>query len=286
VTYVQPGENLELVLTNFYGRIANPLLTNLEVEFTGLTVSDLYPQQLPDIYQGSSLLLSGRYTATTSTVTVQVRGWTGKEKQEYTYQFNLQKTGNHAFVPRLWATRRVGQLLDQVRVAGESPALVEEIRALGLGYGIVTPYTTFVIAAQTEGVASTSNMDLYRDQAELNQVSGDTTVKARVQNQAYQQTDQANLASGDNVINTLQHSLAQVSNQTVDLSLFKLYKAPDEPITEAWLSRNIKVDQEITFGSDAYFALAEDPAIRPFLQSGINVIFVYKGEVIAIQEAQ
>ena len=284
VTYVQPGENLELVLTDFYRRIASPLLTNVEVEFEGMTVSDLYPQQLPDMFQGSSLLLSGRYQATTSTVTVHVRGWTGEQQQEYSYQFDMQQTGNYAFVPRLWATRRIGQLLDQVRVSGETAALVEEIRALGLGYGIVTPYTTFVITAQTEGAASASNMDLYSNQAELNQFSGETTVQARVQNQTYQQADQANLASGGNVINNAQHSMAQISDQNIDLSLFKLYKIPNEPITDEWISKNINVDREVIFGSDAYFVLADDSAIRPFLQSGTNVIFVYEGEVIAVQE--
>ena len=131
VTYVQPGENLEVALTEFYGKIAHPLLTDLEIEFEGLEASDLYPEALPDLFQGSSLLLTGRYGPADGPVSVRVRGRAGGERREYVYHFDLEETGGRDFVPRLWATRRVGALLDQVRVEGESQALVDEIRDLG-----------------------------------------------------------------------------------------------------------------------------------------------------------
>jgi Ca-activated chloride channel family protein len=284
VTYVQPGENLETALTNFYQHIAHPVLTDVTIEFEGIAVSDLYPQVLPDLFQGSSLLLTGRYQAGDSTVTVRVHGQAGNKPEAYVYHFDLAQTTGHDFVPRLWATRRVGELLDRVRVQGESQALAAEIQNLGLSYGLVTPYTTFIIEAQTEGAASADNMDLY-DQRDLNLAWGQTTVQARVQNQAYQQATQANLASGGNVVNYGQRSLAQVAEQNVDLTLLQNAggKAANNPITAEWLALNIHIDRTVTFGSYEYFALADDPAIRPFLQSGRNVVFEYKGEVIAVQ---
>jgi Ca-activated chloride channel family protein len=282
VTYVQPGENLELVLTGFNDRIARPVLTDLTVTFEGMDVSELQPQPLPDLFQGSSLLLTGRYQATNSPVTVRVQGRAGEQERSYSYSFDLAQTGDYDFVPRLWATRRLGQLLDQVRVEGESATLVEEIRSLGLGYGLVTPYTTFVIAAQTEGAASTANMALYDNQSALNQASGQTTIQARIQNQMYQQASQANLASGANIVNQGQHSLAQVAGQQVDLSLLQAQGNVDGPITAAWLARNIKIDRQVKFGSEEYFALAANPALRPYLQGGPNVLFAFQGEVIAV----
>ena len=282
VTYVQPGENLELVLSDFYGRIANPVLTDVTVSFEGMTVSDLHPQPLPDMFQGSSLLLTGRYQAADSDMTVRVRGQAGETQREYIYHFNLDQTGDHEFVPRLWATRQVGQLLDQIRVEGENPALVKEIRGLGLGYGLVTPYTTFVIQAQSSGAASAENMSLYDNLLDLGRGSGQISIQARVQNQMYQQTNQANLATGVNIINTGQRSLAQVSNQNIDLSLLQGQQTFDDPMTPRWIEDNIKVDRQVTFGSSAYFALVDDPVARAYLQSGPNVVFAYKGEVIAV----
>ena len=285
VTYVQPGENLESALTEFYGKIAYPLLTDIEVEFEGMETSDRYPQTLPDLFQGSSLLLTGRYRASGDTAVVRVRGWAGNERREYTYRFELEEAGAHDFVPRLWATRRVGALLDWVRVDGGSQLLIDEIRELGLGYGIVTPYTTFVIEEQTEGAASAINMDLYGAE-EVHKAIGRVTIQARVQNQAYQQAAQANLAVGANVGNFGRQSLAQVGAQQVDLTLLQGREDLDGPIDDRWLEVNVKVDRTIEFGSEEYFALAEEPELRPFLQSGSNVVFGYEGEVIAIRDSQ
>ena len=285
VTYVQPGEDLESALTGFYGKIASPLLTDVEVEFEGLETSDLYPQAIPDLFQGSSLLLTGRYQSDGGPITVRVRGRAGDDPREFVYQFDLDESGGRDFVPRLWATRRVGALLDEVRVEGESDALVDEIRDLGMGYGLVTPYTTFVIEGQVEGAASADNMDLY-GRAEVNRSSGKTTIQARVQNQAYQQAAQADLATGANVTHNGQHSLAQVGAQNVDLSLFQGQRVSDGPITPEWIDRNVDIDRVVPFGSEAYFALAEDPEIRPFLQSGSNVVFAYEGEVISVRDAE
>jgi Ca-activated chloride channel family protein len=284
VTYVQPDENLELALTGFYAQIAHPLLTDLSVEFEGMQVESLYPEALPDLFQGSSLLLTGRYRSTSDRVTVRVRGWAVTERREYVYRFDLPETGGRDFVPRLWATRRVGALLDRVRVEGESDALVEEIRELGLAYGIVTPYTTFVVTAQSEGAASLENMDLYNNQAELNQAWGRVTISARVQNQAYQEAAQANLAVGANVTNVGRQSLAQVGAQQVDLTLLRNQQDLNGPIGDEWLEQNVQVDRTVEFGSEAYFELAADPEAREFLQSGPNVVFEYQGEVIAVHD--
>jgi Ca-activated chloride channel family protein len=283
VTYVQPGENLVTALTGFYEGIARPVLTDVQVEFEGLEASDQFPAEIPDLFQGSSLLLTGRYQAAGSRATVHVRGRAGEDLREYVYHFDLAETGQRDFVPRLWATRYIGALLDEVRIEGESAALVQEMRMLGLAYGLVTPYTTFVIQGQLEGAASADNMALY-ERAEVNQAWGQTTIMARVQNQAYQQAAQANLATGANVYNEGKRSLAQVGMQNLDLALLLDHSDAGTPVDSAWIEDNVQIDSTITFGTEAYFELARDPEARPYLQSGTNVIFGYQGQVIAIRD--
>jgi hypothetical protein len=141
-----------------------------------------------------------------------------------------------------------------------------------------------------EGAASTENMNLYADQFNLNQVSGQTTIQARVQNQMYQQADQAGMAVGSNVVNIGQSSMAQVTDQNVDLSLLQ-GKETTSAITLAWLDETIGIDLFVTFGTEEYFKLASDPRARAFLQSraraflqsGPNVVFEHNGLVIAVQ---
>jgi Ca-activated chloride channel family protein len=282
VTYIQPGENLETVLVDFYETIAHPVLTDVEIEFKGIEVNDLYPEEIPDMFKGSSLLLAGRYHPTGSTATIRIRGLAEGKEREYVYRFNLSKKAEHDFVPRLWATRKVGELLDRVRIKGETPELVSEIKKLALNYGLVTPYTTYLIEAQTEGAASASNMGLYANQTELNQVSGQTTVQARLQNQMYQQASNAYMAKGANVLQAGQNNLAQIGSQNIDLSLLKEQEDIESPITEDWIDRNIKIDRYVNFGSKEYFKLAKDYNIRQILQSGSEVVFLHDGEVIAV----
>jgi Ca-activated chloride channel family protein len=289
VTYVQPGENLETRLTAFYRQIAHPLMTNLELTFEGLAVEDVYPRQLPDLFIGSSLALVGRYTDIGSgELSVNLLGEISGKSWSQTYHYNLKDLGEHPFVSRLWATRHIGELLDEVRVEGEGIALVEEIEAVGMKFGIVTPYTAGIVEGQISGVASDATMKLYQQdldgdgQPDINQVSGAATVGARAQNLAYQQTAQANLAVGANVMNIGEKNMAQVGQYAFDLELVDTYNPSDLTMADnVWILEN--ADRIIPFGSDTYFELAKDPAANKQLQAGSNVIFEYNGELIAIQ---
>ncbi len=291
VTYVQPGESLEGVLTGFYGKIAHPLLTDLELRYEGFTVTDVYPRQLPDFYFGSSIAVTGRYNDVKSDeVRIRLSGRLAGEPTTQVFNFSVDDEAENPFIPRLWATRRIGDVLDEVRVKGERASLVEEIETLGLRYGIVTPYTIDIVQAQLNGVSSDAVMRLYQQDLDgdgildINKVSGEATVGARVQNLSYQQAMQSNQATGSNVSNIGDKSVAQVGYYALDLELFvRRGLDPNVSLDENWLGDN--VDQVIRFGSDEYFELAKDPSANQILQAGPNVIFEYDGKVVAVQES-
>lgn len=290
VTYVQPGESLEGVLTNFYGKIAHPLLTDLELRYEGFTVTDGYPHQLPDLFFGSSIAVTGRYTNVQSgEVSIRLSGRLAGEPTTQVFNFSVDNEAENPFIPRLWATRRIGVLLDEVRVKGERASLIEEIESLGLRYGIVTPYTIDIVQAQLSGVSSDSIMRLYQQDLDgdgaldINQASGEATVGARVQNLSYQQAMQSNQAIGSNVSNIGDKSVAQVGYYALDLELIvKRGLDPNVSLDENWFEDNI--DQLIQFGSDEYFEMAKDPSANQILQAGPNVLFEYDGKVIAVEE--
>src|SRR5947199_9417685 len=69
----------------------------------------------------------------------------GRTPRTYSFE-NLRfplKEDDNDFLPRLWATRRVGWLMEQIRTNGEQKELRDEIVDLGTRYGIVTPYTSY-----------------------------------------------------------------------------------------------------------------------------------------------
>lgn len=284
VKYIQPGENLELVFTQFYDRISAPVLTDIHIEFSGLEIDDAYPKQIPDLFKGSSLLFTARYKAANDYVKVIVTGDVAGEKKRFIYNFDLNKIRNYDFVARLWATRYAGALMDIVRVQGESYEIVDKIRDLGLAYGIVTPYTSFAIVAQDSGPASLDNMSLYSNVYELNRSSGRITIQARVQNQAYQEANNANIASGPNTFGYGGNTAARIANKNIDLNILRSKENINGPIDDEWILRNIAVDLNIKFGSKEYFALANDSDARLWLQNGTEVIFSYNGKIISVQD--
>ena len=146
-TYVRPAEDIEAKVSGLYAKISNPVLTNLKLTTTNdMEFSEIYPAQLPDVFHGQQLLVFGRYSGK-GAAAIKVTGQVGKETKEFVYEMKFpEKTDDgHEFVEHLWARRKVGYMLDQIRANGESQELVSEIVALAKKYGITTPYTSWLI---------------------------------------------------------------------------------------------------------------------------------------------
>ncbi|MCH7493661.1 VWA domain-containing protein [bacterium] len=142
--YIAPGANLEVQLSAFYTAIDSPALAEVELEFLGVEAFSILPRPLPDLFAGTDLVVSGRFTGA-GTATVVVRGIRGGERIERRYEVDLSDGGRSAdFVPRLWAGRQIGLWLDAIRLQGETPELVESVTGLAKRYGILTPYTSFL----------------------------------------------------------------------------------------------------------------------------------------------
>jgi hypothetical protein len=277
-------------MTSFYDQIAHPLLTNIKLTFDGFEIQDVYPRELPDLFLGSAVVLTGRYSRLkTDEIMVHLQGQRAGDPWIEEFRFAPNSDQNNAFIPRLWATRRVGDLLDRVRVEGETPQLAGEIESLGLRYGIVTPYTIDIVQGQVSGPASIDNMQLYHQdldgdgRPDINKASGAATVGARAQNLAYQQSRQANQAIGANIIQSGEQNLAQLGYYAFDMQLFVDGDIHLDTVIDAWIDD--AVDHIIIFGSDAYFELAMDPIANKFMQAGPNVVFEFGGDIIAVQSA-
>ena len=144
-TYVLPGENLEIALSNFYRKIASPVLADTELAIDGVETFDLHPRVLPDLFRGTQLLVLGRYRGD-GQARVTLSGHDRGAPTAFTTVQNFPETAlEAAFLPRLWAGRKISYLLDQIRLYGESDELVEEVIALSKRHGIITPYTSFLV---------------------------------------------------------------------------------------------------------------------------------------------
>ena len=158
--YVRPSENIEEKVSNFYSKVQSPILTDLNLDFGSLEVYDVYPIQLPDLFKGSQLIILGRYKNGGMT-TIKLSGTANGQTKEFLYEANFQvENKENDFIPLLWASRKIGYLLDVIRLEGEDDKVVEEIVKLSKKYGIMTEYTSFLVdegmnMSEREAIAST-----------------------------------------------------------------------------------------------------------------------------------
>src|SRR5262245_35600956 len=145
--YVRPGENVEQAVASFAAKVRQPVLADLHIADGAVRLTDIYPRQLPDLFAGEDLVLFGRYTVQRDMegeVAVTGRRAGRTERYATQAQFAAYENGND-FIPRLWAARKIGSLSQQMRINGQNPELVEEIRALALRYGLLSEFTSYLV---------------------------------------------------------------------------------------------------------------------------------------------
>ena len=151
-TYVQPGMKLDEMLSTFYNSISTPIMTSLDLNIDGISTYDLYPNPMPDLFAGSQVILLGRYREG-GVADIKLSGEVNGKKQVIIFtdqNFEQQSNANsiQASIPRLWATRKVGYLLNEIRLQGANQEIIDQIVRLSIRYGIVTPYTSYLVTEQ------------------------------------------------------------------------------------------------------------------------------------------
>jgi Ca-activated chloride channel family protein len=78
-----------------------------------------------------------------------------KKTREFSYTVSFAKReGENDFIAKLWANRKVNHLLNKIRFEGENDELVKSVKSLAEEFGIVTPYTSYLVLEQQEEFAA------------------------------------------------------------------------------------------------------------------------------------
>ncbi len=150
--YVRPGERVDEAVSGFYAKVSTPVLADVQLDVDGVNLEDTYPYPLPDIFAGTQLVVTGRYRRGGG-ATVTLRGTVNGREQVFRYaDLTFARDGGAEFIPRLWATRKIGYLLNQIRLRGETAEAIDQIVTLSVRYGIITPYTSFLVEEPTDAL--------------------------------------------------------------------------------------------------------------------------------------
>ncbi len=157
--YVKPDESMEDAVAALYDRISAPVLSDLAIDFGGADTYDIYPNPTPDLFQGDQVVLFGRHRKGFAKA-IRVTGKAAGETKKYEFGGDASSdseedvteydTAPLEFIPKLWATRKVGFLLDQIRLNGEQDELKDEVVSLAKEFGLVTPYTSYLAVDDSE----------------------------------------------------------------------------------------------------------------------------------------
>jgi Ca-activated chloride channel family protein len=152
--YVRPDEDIEAHVSRVYGRISSPVMTDVAVKYEfderreeeGRPINRVFPKEVRDLFAGEQLVLVGRYRKP-GNVKVVVSGSVGGRQQQFDFAADLAKRSHddsYSFVEKLWAMRRIGEIIDELDLKGKNDELVQELVSLSTKHGILTPYTSFL----------------------------------------------------------------------------------------------------------------------------------------------
>jgi Ca-activated chloride channel homolog len=287
VGYIEPNEDIEVKVSDFFAKVNHPVLNDVKIDWGGAQTDLVYPRTMPDIFHGSQLVLIGRYRSSARRLTL--TGTVNGRERRFVYD-DLQFPDKHHendFLPHLWAMRRVGYLLDQIRINGESKELRDEIIDLGTRYGIVTPYTSYLVLEQANRVSvrrpssgivggivnEREDQRLSGSVDEVSAVSGRGAVERSRQKSELKDADKVIPASASSI-----STMRQIAGKTFYL------------INDIWTDSSFKEDEKLPvvklkFGAGEYFNLiGREPKLADYFALGQRVVVVWEGKVYRVEE--
>ena len=292
--YVEPKEDLEVKVSNFFTKVNYPVLTDLSLDLGEVKTDLTYPRSIPDVFRGSQVTLIGRYSNSSNLEAIRLKlsGKVANSPKTYTYdnlRFPLRQEDND-YLPRLWATRRVGWLMEQVRTNGEQKELRDEIVDLGTRYGIVTPYTSY-LALENQQTTSLVTMSPAIARP-VKRGAADTSGGFGIMN-APKAAQTVTITSGEEAVKLSkrereQKEVLRVKDENDDSPIQRIGGKTFYLQNGVWTDSEFKSDSKLpeiklAFGSDAYFELLKQKSkLAEYFALGEQVVVVFEGKVYRV----
>ena len=313
--YVRPDEDIEAKVAEFYTRIASPVLTDVKLRVDvdgvkiaqGSVVNRVYPRNLYDLFAGDQLVLVGRYKHTGNAKVV-LSGRVNGEVQRFEFPAKLEHkstSSNQSFVEKLWAVRRIGEIIDKIDLEGRNDELLDELVMLSRRHGVLTPYTSFLAdengairdVAQSRLRAATALNELVTEEA------GQAGFARRQNKAAFQNAGGGRLGdtNGDGLLPSQSVDAEggvvfrdAVTNRAVKVKTLKQVGGKSFFLEEGqWVDSNasqeqVETAQDLTRYSSSYFALAakHGAVVGRILALPGTVIVVIDGQVYRLIDAE
>jgi len=148
VEYVGLNDDGSAAARRFHERVRNPLLTDISIDWNGMSVADVYPRTIPDLFGAKPVILTGRYTGNGRGV-IRLKGKMSDRDfvREIPVDFSSSQS-QHDVLATLWARTRVDDLMSRDFKGAQQGNMQDDVKRaiiqLGLDYRLMTQFTSFV----------------------------------------------------------------------------------------------------------------------------------------------
>jgi Ca-activated chloride channel family protein len=284
-TYVRPGEEIDEEVSAFYRKVKIPILSDLSLDWGDIIVDQVYPQRIPDLFAGSQLILLGRYREG-GPVKITLKGMVNQEERSYTYEdLSFRKEDGDDFIPRLWATRAVGYYLTQIRLYGEKQEWIDSIVSLSTRYGIITPYTSFLIQEKDIFSAQGREEVISDFEEEMAAAAAEPAFgEAAVEKAVYQKSLSAAPVGAAVPVNMSISTGIDGTNKMVRVSEVlknvgsKTFLLKNDTWIDTTFDRSMKTKKVAFLGEEYFDLISQVPVLGSYFALGERVIVVHEGQ--------
>jgi Ca-activated chloride channel family protein len=280
--YVRPGESVERPIAALATKIRFPVLADLRIGNTPVRIDEIYPAELPDLFAGEELVIVGRYRgAGRGNVTITGARAGRRESFSTVARFEDHELAND-YIPKIWASRKVGFLSQKIRLHGQDRETLEQLRETALRYGVLSEYTSYLVQEPMD-LAATGNVppatvrprnteadvSLQQQRAAAGQASGRAavtsaeTARMRRESRTLAETEQAAAKLAD------ARDERRADTRTVAGRVFR-------NVNGTWIDTRHQARGDVVSiepFSPAYFALLRAlPELEPYWKAYTNVI--------------
>ncbi|MCA0389678.1 MAG: VIT and VWA domain-containing protein [Bacteroidetes bacterium] len=299
--YSPPNSEIEVNISSFFEKIEFPILTDVTVSTSGnIKFSKAYPNTKIDIFKGGVLTLAGLIEEGGSGKII-IKGKRNGKEVKFERDVTISDDDSYTFIPVIWSMRRVGHLLDLIRLNGESKEMIDEVVYLAKKYGLITPYTAYLILEDEQltgtprpplapnlkdaGGFPEANPQVFKEEFDgmkNKEGKGSTTASETIRD--YSGADQVNHRDWEK-------RNVDKDNKSGQYQTINLTDAAGRAFYEnngIWIDSKLEKQgnmklKKIKFESSEYFELAfSDKEAAQVLSLGRNVRFAYKGEIIEV----
>ncbi|MGD2077611.1 MAG: hypothetical protein PVH18_04480, partial [Chloroflexota bacterium] len=209
--------------------------------------------------------------------------------QRFVYEDNLfRDDGGEDFIPRLWATRAIGNLLTQIRLHGEDSELVQSVIDLSIRYGIITPYTSYLI--EEDDIFSQTRRDMIAEEAMESLVEVTRVVSG--EGAVDMAADEAEMAAAEAPVAPslaepiiTDNGSVRSADDLVQIVGGKTFVMRDGTWVDTIFDADRQTPEQVGFASDSYFELlSAAPELGQYLALGPSVLVVHDGVAYQVVE--